>query len=130
MGFSDILAKMKKTASKVALLLMDIVKATPWGVKLSKAKTIVAFIDDLAEGRSITATKVIDVACAINAFLPSLQSLGKYFSSDAATRAAMLKEAALQQVSMGTMKRWARRQATKCFKQFKKTKTICHMQDK
>lgn len=58
---------------------MDLTADTPWGGEFAAAQTLVNFIDDLKKGKPIEPkTRFMDVACAINTFLPSPDAL-KYF---------------------------------------------------
>lgn len=75
-----------KKAGDAAQLLMKIAAYTPWGGQLAKARTIVSFIDDLRHGRRITATKVMNLACAINSFLPSATGLTSFFSASSSAK--------------------------------------------
>lgn len=55
--------------------MMKVLKKTPWGAKLEASETIVKFIQDRAAKKKMKWQEVVDVACAINAFLPSPRQL-------------------------------------------------------
>lgn len=70
---------------------MKVVENSPWAGQLEAAQTIVEFIQDIAKGKKITISKLMDVGCAINTFLPSTKQLGQYMLKSKAGKKAMFK---------------------------------------
>jgi len=62
-------------ARDVVEVMMKVLKNTPWGDKLEASETIVKFIQDRAAKKKMEWQEVVDVACAINAFLPTPRQL-------------------------------------------------------
>lgn len=120
---------LKRRAGDAAQLLMKIAAYTPWGGQLAKARTIVSFIDDLRYGRRITATKVMDLACAINSFLPSASGLTNFFHASSSQKIAVIKKVATSQFSRAKFAGWSKTQGKKCLKTLISTGEICHLKN-
>lgn len=120
---------LKRKAGDAAQLLMKIAAYTPWGGQLAKARTIVRFIDDLRNNRPITATKVMDLACAINSFLPSASGLTSFFSANASQKVAMIKTVARSQFSSKKFIGFAKTQGKNCLKNLVAYGEICHLKN-
>ena len=55
----------------VVELMIKVVRKTPWGEKLEASETIIRWIQDREGNKKMKWHEVVDVACAINVFLPS-----------------------------------------------------------
>lgn len=64
-----------QVARGVAEVMMKVIRKTPWGEKLEASETIVRFIQDRRAKKKMKWQEVVDVACAINVFLPSPKQL-------------------------------------------------------
>lgn len=69
------MGNISQVARGVAEVMMKVLRKTPWGEKLEASETIVKFIQDRRAKKKMKWQEVVDVACAINAFLPSPRQL-------------------------------------------------------
>lgn len=55
----------------VMRVVFKVIENSPIGAKLEASQTIVKFITNIKDGNKMKVEEILDVACAINEFLPS-----------------------------------------------------------
>jgi hypothetical protein len=73
-------------ARDVMRVIFEIIELTPIGAKIQASQQIVKFIANIADGKKMSITEIMDVACAVNEIIPSSGELVSFFTKSKKVR--------------------------------------------